>query len=127
MDIEKVLKLYDQIEEVLVKVPVEIVTLRNCVDMLHNISTDELDSYGYTIDSYEEKGHIQSLAKTARSMNNALCYIARNTQLNAMLCERLMSELNPKYVDLVDAKLKTKNEDITALVKSFYNEKEEEK
>ena len=127
MDIEKVLKLYDQIEEVLVKIPVEIVTLRNCVDMLHNIYNDELDFYGYTIDSYEEKGHIQSLAKIARSMNNVLCYIARNTQLNAMLCERLMSELNPKYVDLVDAKIKSKNEDITALVKSFYNEKEEEK
>lgn len=121
MDIEKALKLYDQIEEVLVKIPVEIVTLRNCVNMLHDIYTDEVDSYGYTIDCYEEKGHIQSLAKIARSMHNTLCYIARNTQLNAMLCERLMSELNPTYVDMVDAKLASTHEDIKDLVMSIYN------
>ena len=127
MDIEKVLKLYDQIEEVLVKVPVEIVTLRNCVDMLHNISTDELDSYGYTIDSYEEKGHIQSLAKIARSMHNTLCYIARNTQLNATLCERLMAELNPQFIDATKKKMDENRLDLLALVMSIYNEKEEDK
>lgn len=127
MDIEKVFKLYDQIEDMLEKLPIEIVNLRNCVDMLHNIYDDDLDCYGYSIDDYEAKGRISLLAKLARAMYNALSYIAKNTQLNAMLCERLMSELNPKYVDLVDAKLKIKSDDLLSLVMSIYNEKEEEK
>ena len=127
MDIEKVLKLYDQIEDMLEKLPNEIVALRNCVDMLHNISDDDLDCFDYSIDLYEEKGHIQSLAKIARSMYIALSYIARNTQLNAMLCERLMSELNPKFIDAVKKKIDENRIDLLALVMSIYNEKEEEK
>ena len=125
--IEKVLKLYDQIEDMLEKLPIEIVNLRNCIDMLHNISTDELDSYGYTIDSYEEKGHIQSLAKIARSMYNTLHYIARNTQLNVFLVERLMAELNPQFIDATKKKMDENRFDLLALVMSIYNEKEEEK
>lgn len=127
MDIEKVLKLYDQIEEVLEKLPNEIVAIRNCVDMLHSIYNDEEDTYSYSIDRYEENGQIKMLATLARSMHITLSYIARNTQLNAMLCERLMAELNPKYALLAEVNLKKKGDEILALVNSIYNEKEEEK
>ena len=127
MDIEKVLKLYDQIEEVLEKLPNEIVAIRNCVDMLHSIYNDEEDTYSYSIDRYEENGQIKMLATLARSMHITLSYIARNTQLNAMLCERLMSELNPKFIDAVKKKIDENRIDLLALVMSIYNEKEEEK
>lgn len=51
-----------------------------------------------------------------RSMHNTLCYISRNTHLNAFLSERLASELNAFNEKNVKAFIDAKISEINALL-----------